>query len=237
VTACNSVGFDVKYGILNYKLTAIMTNSQEKILKLAKEVDIGTLSLREIGEKVGIEHPQTVKNNLVKLRELGLLERVQRDDFFREVRDSKITNSLLYKIPILGFANCGNATLLAEEDFQGYLTLSSSFLKKRPNMFALIASGNSMNQADIEGENIEDGDYVVIDRENKSVSNGDYILSVIDGSANIKKLQKDKDQQSIVLLSESSGRYEPIYIHEDDFSSYFVNGKVIKVIKKPKVNS
>jgi SOS-response transcriptional repressor LexA len=214
-----------------------MTNSQEKILKLAKEVDLGTLSLREIGEKVGIEHPQTVKNNIVKLRELGLLEQAKRDDFFKEVKDSKITNTLLYKVPILGFANCGNATLLAEEDFQGYLRLSSSYLKKRPNMFALIASGNSMNQADIDGEAIEDGDYVIIDREHKSVSNGDYILSVIDGSANIKKFHRDKAHESIVLLSESTEKYEPIYIHEDDFSSYFINGRVIKVIKKPKVKS
>jgi SOS-response transcriptional repressor LexA len=104
-------------------------------------------------------------------------------------------------------------------------------------MFALIASGNSMNQADIDGEAIEDGDYVIIDREHKSVSNGDYILSVIDGSANIKKFHRDEAHESIVLLSESTEKYEPIYIHEDDFSSYFINGRVIKVIKKPKVKS
>ena len=212
-----------------------MTAIREKLLELSREVDITTLTLREIGERIGVKHPQTVKNNIVKLRELGLLRMVKRDDFFKEVQDSKITNSILYKVPVLGYANCGTATLLAEEDFQGYLTLSTSVLKKRPNMFALVASGNSMDMANIGGEAISEGDYVIIDRDYTSPRNGDYVLSVIDGSANIKRFYKDGRQDMITLLSESSENYEPIFIHESDFSSYFINGKVIKVIKKPNI--
>lgn len=45
-----------------------MTKQEARILQLSKEVDINTLSLREIGRRVGIKHPQTVKNSLIKLR-------------------------------------------------------------------------------------------------------------------------------------------------------------------------
>jgi repressor LexA len=212
-----------------------MTEIREKLLELSTKEDISKFTLREIGEKIGVKHPQTVKNNIIRLRELGLLKMAKRDDFFKEVQDSKITDAILYKVPIFGYASCGTATLLAEEDFQGYLTLSTSILKKRTNMFALIASGNSMNMADIDGESIDDGDYVIVDRDYTSPRNGDYVLSVIDGSANIKRFYKDGRQDMITLLSESSENHDPIFIHESDFSSYFINGKVIKVIKKPTI--
>lgn len=96
----------------------------------------------------------------------------------------------------------------------------------------MIASGDSMNEADIDGESIEDGDYVIVDSSQKDPQIGDYIVSIMEGSANIKKYGKDSKRKRIVLLSESKSFYPPMYIHERDFSSYFVNGKVIKVIKK-----
>lgn len=212
-----------------------MTESQEKILSLSRETDITELSLREIGKRVGLKHPQTVKDNISKLRELGLLERAKRKDFFKEVREVKVKDSRLYKVPILGYANCGIATSIAEEDFQGYLRLSNSILQKRPNMFALIASGDSMDKANIDDESIDDGDYIIVNGDLRNPKNGDYIVSVIDGSANIKKFQKDEERKMIILLSESTTVHDPIYIHEDDFSSYFVNGKVVKVVKKPSI--
>jgi SOS-response transcriptional repressor LexA len=51
--------------------------------------------------------------------------------------------------------------------------------------------------------------------------------------ANIKKYIFDEENNQIVLVSQSSKDIPPIYIHEDD--SFMVNGKVIQVIKKPKM--
>ena len=89
-----------------------------------------------------------------------------------------------------------------------------------------------MNQAQIGTEklSIEDGDYVVVDSSNTSPRNHDYVLSVIDGMANIKKFVQRGDQ--IALISESAHSYQPILIHPDD--NYLVNGVVIQVIKKLK---
>lgn len=43
----------------------------------------------------------------------------------------------------------------------------------------------------------------------------------------------EKDNQ-IILISESTKDYPPIYIHKNDFAKYMINGKVIQVIKKYK---
>lgn len=129
--------------------------------------------------------------------------------------------------------------LLAEETFEGYLKISPQILSVNKNnydnLFAVRAEGDSMNLATINNERIEDGDYLVIDTNQTNPTNGKYILSVIDGCANIKKIIKDDQNNRIALISESTKNYPPIYIHPDD--SYLINGTVISVIKNPKIAS
>ncbi len=90
-----------------------------------------------------------------------------------------------------------------------------------------------MNKSNINGMSIEDGDYLIIDSDYRSPRNGDIVLSVIDDMANIKKYVFDEENNQIVLVSQSTKDIPPIYIHEDD--SFMINGKVIQVIKKPKL--
>jgi len=89
-----------------------------------------------------------------------------------------------------------------------------------------------MNCATVGGKAIDDGDYVVIDGENRTPEDGDLVLSVIDGMANIKRYRFDRENNQIVLLSESTQSFSPIFIHPDD--DYEINGKVVQVVKKPK---
>ena len=91
-----------------------------------------------------------------------------------------------------------------------------------------------MNKANINGESIEDGDYVLVDPKYNLLKNGDYVLAVIDGVATIKKYFKDIANRRIILLAESSASFSPIFIHFQEASSFLVNGKIIQVIKKPK---
>ena len=91
-----------------------------------------------------------------------------------------------------------------------------------------------MNKASVGGKNIEDGDYVIIDGQDKHPKDGDYVLSIINGMANIKKFVKDEKNNMVVLLSESRQYFPPIYIHEDDLSDYVISGKVVQVIEGPR---
>lgn len=209
-----------------------MHQIQEKLLELSKKLSLKGKSLREIGDLVGVTNqPQKIKHHLAQLEKKGFIDLLGGGSNVRRVEKS--TGGLI-PVPILGTANCGEASMFADDNIEGYLKVSPTMLKKKNNIFAIRATGFSMNKANVNGESIDQGDFVIVDSENKNPNSGDYVLSVIDGVANIKKINIDEKRKQIVLLSESSKDYSPIYIHAEDSDCYYVGGKVLQVIKKPR---
>ncbi|MCB9805545.1 hypothetical protein H6775_00105 [Candidatus Nomurabacteria bacterium] len=205
---------------------------QEKILKLIDRKSIQGMTLRKIGEEIGEQFPQKVKHHLSQLESKGLIKINKKDKSVSRNNAGLIKNGDLISIPIVGSANCGVATIFANENIEGYIKISKNILKKCKNIFAIKAQGLSMNKANVNGKTIEDGDYLIIDSDYRSPRNGDVVLSVIDDMANIKKYIWDEDNNQVVLVSQSTKDIPPIFIHEDD--SFMINGRVIQVIKKPK---
>ncbi|MCX6713095.1 MAG: S24 family peptidase [Candidatus Vogelbacteria bacterium] len=155
------------------------------------------------------------------------------------IRRGADKTSNFVNIPVLGAADCGPASQVAEAQPQGYLKISKKILKSGKGIFAVRAHGHSMNRAKVRGsgqteKTIEDGDYVLIDSKYVNPKNGDYVLSVVDGLANIKKYVEDRENEQILLLSESTQSFPPIYIHWNEAGECVVNGKVVEVIKRPK---
>jgi SOS-response transcriptional repressor LexA len=203
---------------------------QEKLLKLISERNIGNLTLRQIGELVHEKLPQKIKHHLNQLEQKGFIVIDTKSEKISRTSNTPKTNDLLVSIPILGTANCGPATVYADENIEGYLKVSKRLISKQKGIFAIKAQGNSLNRASIKGKSVESGDFVIIDSNQTSPKDGDYVLSIIDNMANIKKFRLDASNERIVLLSESTQNLNPIFIHiEDDFR---INGKVIDVIKK-----
>ena len=211
-----------------------MHTIQEKILKISAGRNLADMSLREIGKLIGEPSAQKIKHHLLQLEKNGLIQMDRLAKVMVKTRPGQLYRSALMAVPILGSANCGPATIYTEENVEGYLRISGKLLTKKKDVFAIKASGYSMNKANINGESIDDGDYVIVDPSYRSVKNGDYVLSIIDGMANVKRYFEDKENKRIILLSESSASVSPIFIHYDDLDSYLVNGKVIQVVKKPK---
>jgi len=211
-----------------------MNRNQKAILGLLANADGEKRTLQVIADKLGLGSPQAVKYHLEQLRKDGRIEIDPETGEIKKVpiESKKEGNAVL--IPILGAANCGAATLCAEERFEGFLRVSSSIVKKVKNIFAIKAVGDSMNNARIKNKNIEDGDYVLVDTSDKNIKDKDYVLSTIEDHANIKRFIHDKDNNQIILISESNKNYPPIIIRNTDDYSYLVNGKVIQVIKTPK---
>lgn len=210
-----------------------MHKVQLKILELSRKKDILSMGFREIGREIGIPHPQIIKYHIGQLREEGLLP--QENGVLQKLKQNlKDRATKFLRIPILGAANCGIPTLIAEESHDGFLEISQKLIEssRTKDLFALKASGNSLNRADIEGLSIDDGDYLIVDTSYKNPKDDDYVVSIIDGCANVKKVRLEKER--IILLSESSENIPPIYIHPED--SYLVNGKVVQVIKKPTIS-
>jgi repressor LexA len=211
-----------------------MHNIQEKILKIIRNKNLSGLTLREIGELVGEKFPQKIKHHLDQLEKKGFIKIDKKTKTISLSQGNTPKSNSLFSIPIIGTANCGPATIFANENIEGYLKISKNILKKCHNIFAIRAQGLSMNQASVDGNNIEDGDYLLIDSDNTDPKDGDVVLSIIDDMANIKKYVWDEKNNQVVLVSQSTADIPPIYIHEDD--SFLINGKVIQVIKKPRLS-
>jgi len=208
-----------------------MHKIQQAILELSSKKNIAKLTLREIGEEIGEpSSPQKIKHHLGQLESKGLL-RIDRDKEKTFGVNNAPKKSGIIAVPIFGAANCGEATIFADNRVEGYLRISEKMLTKKKNIFAIKAVGTSMNKASISNNSIDDGDYVIINSENKNPKNGEYVLSVIDGVANIKKFKQDPKTQVVTLKSESRQDYPPIIIHPDDFGSYSIAGVVSQVIK------
>jgi SOS-response transcriptional repressor LexA len=209
-----------------------MHPTQERLLELSQRYDLKKMGLRQIGRLIGVDHPQKVKFHLQKIDQL--LDSSKKVP--RKAALSKSVGSNLLSIPIVGLANCGEATMIAEDRIEGMLMVSPKMLSvdNFDSLFAVKAVGTSMDSANLNAKTIEDGDYVVVDGQNRDVKTGDYVLSVISGLANIKKYTEDALNHQIVLESESSHFFPPIHIHEEDLDGYIVNGKVVDVLKQPR---
>lgn len=201
---------------------------QSKILDLAKVENLDELGLREIGRRIGVEHPQKVKFHLEQLQRKGFLG-IGEDGVLRLVQ-GKLGN--LYNVPILGRANCGEPLARADQQILGFLKVSPSILGSeavRERIFAVKAVGNSMNRAFVRGNAINDGDYVLVDSEITEPEPGSYVVASIDGGANIKKYVRDQ-AGNVMLASESSEEHPPIVISPDDTTDLRINGVVKQVI-------
>jgi SOS-response transcriptional repressor LexA len=208
-----------------------MHKIQQNLLELSKTMNLGQMTLREMGEHIGERFPQKIKHHLAQLEKKGFLKIAKHSGTIERTEPGKIAKTSLLSIPILGTADCGPATFYADTNFEGYLKISSSLLNKKKDVYAVRASGFSMNRADVNGDNIEDGDYLIVESTNRKPENGNVVVSVFDNVANIKKFHWDKENNRVVLLSESTKDFPPIFIHEDD--DFNITGYVTQVIKKP----
>jgi len=209
-----------------------MINSiQEKIVALLKDQGSVPLRYREIGRKIGEKYPQTVKYHVEKLEERKMI--LVKNGFLRLNKKSRSGDNFL-NLPFYGVANCGPANVFAESNIKGFVNISGAVLPRKSvkDFYIIKASGNSMNKSEVGPQNrgIDDGEFVIIDSKKKAPENGDYILSVIDQCANIKRYFRDPGAERVTLTAESSDEYMPIILHEKD--NFHVMGTVVDVIKK-----
>jgi len=210
---------------------------QKQLLDLiATHEDFGSYSLRKMAEMVGAKgKPQTAKYHLQQLEKDGLIQLNLEAGIIKLVKRgfAKASTSPIYSLPVVGSANCGPATIFAEQNVDQYLKISSSMLpRNKSNLYALIADGDSMNKAKVGEEEkiIESGDFVLVDSEYKNYKTDDIVVAVIDNMATIKRLREDKPNNRIILEADSTEKYLPIFIHEGD--NFLLSGKVIGIIKK-----
>jgi SOS-response transcriptional repressor LexA len=213
---------------------------QQKLLTLNKVRRLSTLSYREIGRQVGTPgkpvYPQAVKYHIDRLITRGQLNESDRPASVSPQLISRAEMGRIVPVPFMGSVNAGPATLIADDQVKKYIGISSNLLmsKNYPELIVVEVKGNSMNMAELGGELIEDGDYVVVDRSRQTPHDGEIVIVNNDNVVNIKRISFNYNSGQIKLSSESNEHFDPIYLTAtEDFDS-FVEGTVIQVLKNNK---
>ena len=213
-----------------------MHHIQKKLLELAKTNNLAECTLRRTAELIGDPDmsPGQVQHHLLQLEKRNLLF-INRKNKTQRL-ESPVEDDRFVLVPIVGSASCGPALNYAEEYYEGFLRISKQLLGKQTTQLknrymAVKADGESMNNARIgkSKQPINNGDFVLVDVTQKCVEDGDYVLSIIGGMANIKRLKKHEEYISLESESLTPERFPPIIV--DQSENYMINGKVIAVYK------
>ena len=213
-----------------------MHHIQKKLLELAKTNNLAECTLRRTAELVGDPDmsPGQVQHHLLQLEKRNLLF-INRKNKTQRL-ESPVEDDRFVLVPIVGSASCGPALNYAEEHYEGFLRISKQLLSKQPaqlknRYMAVKANGESMNNARIgkSKQPINSGDFVLVDISQHCAEDGDYVLSIIGGMANIKRLKKHEEYISLESESLTPERFPPIIV--DQSEDYMINGKVVAVYK------
>ncbi len=207
-----------------------LTEKQTRVLSIIRDFFLENghaPSLGELQQLLSINTKRGVVNHLNSLEKKGFIIRTSEARGIQLVEEEEY--EYLIGIPILGYANAGKPLAIAEEDRLGVLHLDKNLVKKRGELFSLIVKGDSMNQKEIKGKPMVDGNYVVVSK-TQEIYDGDAVVAVLDNSATLKTIKREKDM--IILYPQSDNpNHMPIYL--DRFSNSLINGKVIMVLDNP----
>jgi len=189
-------------------------------------------TVREIRKEVkrrglNIKSTRSIFLYLDRLEKAGYIKRKRKPRGI--ILNSKTENFI--DVPILGTANAGTPVLYAEENFQGFLKVSRKIVKTK-KVFAIQVEGDSMNLCKINGKKIENGDYVIIDPNDRLFLDGSKVLVMIDGLATLKIYRKISSQRIGLFPASTNELHKPIYLTPED--EFIIVGKVIEVLKGEK---
>lgn len=217
-------------------MDGILTKRQDKVLRVIRDfyLDNGNApSLSELQGMLNITTKRGVVSHLEALERKGYIIRTSEARGIHIVDEIEDDSSYEYLvgIPILGYANAGTPLVLAQEQNLGVLQLDKSLVGNKEGLFSLIVKGDSMNMREIDGKCLEEGHYLVVQKD-AEIQDGDVVLAVVDGSATVKNIKRSEDM--VILYPESNNpRHKPIYL--DINSNSMINGKVIKVLDNPNI--
>lgn len=168
---------------------------------------------------------RTLYRYLKELVDRGLLERL---DGARGLRllAGPAGGEHTVAVPFYGGASAGSPKL-AEEDVRTWIRLPKIYLRPPSSKFFLIRiDGDSMNKAEVDGGNIDDGDLVLV--QHQVVARPNQVVAVlVDGLVVIKKLIKQANYYVLMQVSQNT-KHQPIIIGEEAR----VQGVVVRVFKK-----
>jgi repressor LexA len=176
-------------------------------------------STRELMVSLGYRSPRSAALIIEDLTRKGVLKK-RSDGGIQLIKDLEMDsmNARTVDVPLVGTVACG-LPILAEENIQGMIPVSVNLARPSFRYFLLKASGDSMDEA-----NINDGDLVLV-RQQPMAEDGDIVVALIDDEATIKEFRSANN--SVILKPRSSNKKHKPIILTDNFQ---VQGVVVATI-------
>lgn len=202
---------------MNKKLTSKQKQVLSTIIDLTQKLGHEP-TLEQVRSALDYTSTSSVQRHTDSLKELGYLSKSRG----LSLSDTDKT----VQIPLVGNVACG-APLLAIENIEAYIPYDSTGLRgNSDDYFFLRAVGDSMDATNVNGKTIDDGDYVLIKKQDYP-DFGKRIVALIGENATIKRLKRGDGH--IILEPESNNpANKPIYVFEE----ISVQGVAEDVIKK-----
>lgn len=188
-------------------------------------------SVREIGKSVGLKSTATVHGYLASLEDKGYIKKESQkgrtlkllkgglDDEMEnqmEIQKEVYTSREMVDVPVIGKITAGEP-ILAVENITDTFPIPLDFVGSSES-FMLTVRGESMIEA-----GILDGDYILV-RKQKTATNGEIVVALIEDEATVKTFYKEKDH---IRLQPENCTLDPIIVPNCE-----ILGKVIGVFRK-----
>lgn len=181
-------------------------------------------SVREMQALGGFRSPRSVAQFLDALQQAGYIERAAGARNVRILKrppgaaPSDRADTVL--VPLVGRVAAGQP-ILAAENVEDYIPVSTSLARGRWNYFILRVQGDSMDRA-----GIQHGDLVLV-RQQDTAEPGDKVVALIDDNATVKRLRIGRDAILLEPLS-TNPVHRPIVVGPE----FRVQGVVVAAIPK-----
>ena len=181
-------------------------------------------TLTEITKAFGLSSPATMHEHLTYLEEHGFISREDGEITIHSPKkrgdshnDELYTPGTSVMLPIVGLITAGQP-IEAIEDRTEMLSVPAELARRR-DCYILKVKGDSMIES-----LIDDGDFVVLQKQDYA-TDGDIVVALLeDGSATLKEYHKEKNY---VRLQPRNKEYAPIKVKQ-----VVIQGKVVGIVRK-----
>ncbi|MDD2693470.1 MAG: S24 family peptidase [Candidatus Gracilibacteria bacterium] len=194
----------------------ILNSFHKNILAFLSSNTDESFTLMDIGNEVGLDHPQKVQDKLSQLEKGGFIKRNPFGGF--QVAKISENDNKIY-LPFFGFAQCGNAgEAILDEYPKKKLPVDKDVINPmlQDEYFITRAKGDSMQPF------IDNGDFVLI-KVQEGYNPEDKVLIVNDGIPKIKKVISDGGK---VVLRSFNNEHKDFVLDEDN------ENHVVGIVKK-----
>ncbi len=202
--------------------TATVTNKELEAIREIRNslMSVGRVpSMRELMSSLGYRSPRSASLIIDKLIKKGALRRKENGGLqLVKSLGEDTTRAQTVDVPLVGIVSCG-APILAEENVQAKIPVSTKLAKPPHRYFLLTAKGDSMDK-----KGIHEGDLLLI-RQQTTAQNGDIVVALIDDEAAVKEFHAAGE--TVVLKPRSKNKqHQPIVLTKD----FQVQGVVVTTV-------